>query len=113
MRNSHSWATDVVTLAFHWPNQVLLVGASKGPMMLAHWRFTWTGAQILIGPMNNSQSWAEKGMFELHWPNEVLLPGVKLHRNQSALSVSSRVLVLVSPSVSDSTQVCHLVQHGC
>ena len=106
MKNSQSWATDVRTLAFHWPNQVLLVVASKGLIMLAHWRLTWTGVQILIGPMNNSQLWAnEKGTFELHWPNEVLLPGVKLHRNQSALPLSSRVLVLLSPSVSDSKQV--------
>ena len=66
-------------LAFHWPNQVLLAGAGKGPMMLAHWRLTWAGVQILIGPMKNSQSWANDVgtlAFDLgrcansHWANE-------------------------------------------
>ena len=35
------------TRSFHWPNEVLLAGASKGPMMLAHWDFTSPGVQIM------------------------------------------------------------------
>ena len=37
----------------HWPiNQVLLVGASKGPVMFS---LAKPGVQILMGPMKNSQ----------------------------------------------------------
>ena len=60
-------------LAFHWPNQVLLTEASKGSMMSEHWHLTWSGVQILTGPMKNSQSGAnDVGTLVFYWPNQVV-----------------------------------------
>ena len=51
----------------HWPNQVLLAGASKGPIV-----FSLTFGMAWCA----NSHWANgKGTFELHWPNEVLLAG--------------------------------------
>ena len=75
-KNSQSWPNDVGTLAFHWPNHLLLAWASKRPMMSAHWRSTWPGVQFLSGPMKNSQSWPnDVDTLAFHWPNQVLLAG--------------------------------------
>ena len=53
----------------HWPNQVLLAGASKGPMMLS-FGMAWC---------KNSHRTNEKCTLKRHWPSEVLLAGVSNH----------------------------------
>ena len=95
------------TLAFHWHSQVLLAGARKGPMMLAHWYLTWPGVQLLIGPMKTAIDVATyKGRCYTAYGH----PSSKRVRVMQQMISSSTRVRAIQHMVSSSTRV-RAIQH--
>ena len=73
---------DVATLAFQWPNQVLLAGVNDINTLA----FDMAQCVNSYWAKENSQSWAnDVGTLAFHWPSQVLLaraskgPGMSTH----------------------------------